>query len=231
MSDNFYFCRTAKANGISILKFKMRHQCFDARSSFDQFKKCCASVRNNFESELKKKKKKYAANNTRERRKKMEKISFPVSKREFSNDRQRSMWLRLKFSRKSNWPFDFYLYFHWMNKKKNNPSAAHTMCCERFASDSELCSVFNWFKLPWVIWEWEWKMKMGGWMQQRNGNFMKCEYSENNHGRSTAHSIWYGKYTLCAFKTFNYVFLYVRSWSRALFVHAFFSSSFSRLHA
>lgn len=42
--------------------------------------------------------------------------------------------------------------------------------------------------------------------------FMKCEYSENNiEWKEAAHSIWYGKYTLFAFKTFNYVFSDVRN--------------------
>lgn len=63
------------------------------------------------------------------------------------------------------------------------------------ASDSELCSVFNWFKLPWVIWErewgWKWTRKRERFEREinpreknRNENFMKCEYSGNNNGRS-----------------------------------------------
>lgn len=66
-------------------------------------------------------------------------------------------------------------------------------------------------------------MKMGGWMQQRNENFMKCEYSENNNGRSTAHTRFGMVSIRCAHLKHSIMCFHMSEvWSRALVVHAFF---------
>lgn len=94
------------------------------------------------------------------------------------------------FRRKSNCPFDFYL-----SNIPPNASAA--------ASDPEPCSAFfNWFKWPWVIWEWADERLYIAHTQshkhthththqtRKKENFcsieMKCEYSENNNGRRSS---------------------------------------------
>lgn len=51
------FVEPPKRMEFQYWNWKWGIKCFDARSSFDQFEKCCASVRNNFRIE-----KKYAAN-------------------------------------------------------------------------------------------------------------------------------------------------------------------------
>lgn len=155
--------------------------------------------------------KKNARTNEKSKKNKWKIFNFPLATRiPRTDDRQRSM--RLNFSRKKIklpiWFLSFVRLNFFFGFCPSIIVVIHT--CEAaterrrrrahaVASDPELCSVFNWFKLPWVIWErewgWKWTRKrerereriereMHRREKKRNENFMKCEYSGNNNGRS-----------------------------------------------
>lgn len=107
----------------------------------------------------------------------------------------------------------------------------HTIKCVQLGERMPLIqnyAVYNWFKLLWVIWEREWEWKWAG--DEQHNTSRKKHKAKWKFEEASIHWIWYGKYTLCAFKTFNYVFSCVRSESFGLAVLSFFCSV-SRLHA